>query len=307
MTDLLDATLFTIPPDAGFPIRTRRSWRTDVLTPRKGKENRAALANAPLRRIEYTARRLDDVQLAEFRALWLAAAERLRFLVPLWPDSAEPSAIPDTHTITVDTTNRDFEAGGYALLTLLSPRDDVAELVCELVTIDTLDDGSITTADDFDAAWLTYPIGAVRVIPIMRAWMDPPTQDQLTSVAQDIPLAFTEEFTGVAGLDPDVGAGVVATAATVALVLDETGDGHDAKRFYTWTAFVFNAEGQEIPGAPIVWAVTATGDLPVDDPAVHISYPQGGRQIRLAYTGSVNATFRVDATSGAATTFSLAT
>jgi hypothetical protein len=105
---LLDATLFPIQPNDAFPIRTRRAWRTDVLTTRLGKENRASIANAPIRRIEYTASRFGVLPVAQFRALWITAAERLRFLVPIWPRYADPSAFPDLHTITVDTTNRGF-------------------------------------------------------------------------------------------------------------------------------------------------------------------------------------------------------
>jgi hypothetical protein len=135
----------------------------------------------------------------------------------------------------------------------------------------------------------------------MRAWLAPPTSEQLTSDAQHVPLAFDEEVSGVAGLDPDVGASVTPVATTITLTVNETGSPNDAKRFVTWLATVFDAEGQPIPNAPLVWTVTATGTLPTSDPAFHQSTPDGGRQLHLAYTGDINATFSIVATSGAAT------
>lgn len=294
MSVLADATLFPIPPNAEFPVTLSRAWLTDVQRTQSGKEVRQAIRSRAARRLEYTASLYRVRRLEGFRNLWLAAAELLRFLVPLWPEYTIATAFPDSTTITADTTFRDFVDGEQALLW----RNQQDAETYELVTIATLTDGGITTEDPISGAWATYPAGSVRLIPVIGAWLVPPTKEQLMPTAADVPLVFDEELPGVAGIDPTVGDAVTPPGATISLEL-EGDSGYAGLRYFTLTALVKDTSGQPISEPNIVWTVVATGTMPVTDPGFRDSFPMNGQQCHVEYEGDADVSFLVTATYGA--------
>jgi hypothetical protein len=287
-----DATLFTLPPDGAFPITLAREWLTDVQRPAVGLEVRAAMRSVPIRRLAFTSTLLGADDLALFRRHWYGATERLRFLVPLWPESSIATAFPTTSTITVDTTNRAFVLGGLAVL--WQPADP--DVAFEVVTIATLASGSVGTAAPVVG---TFTPGVALLVPIMPAWLEPPTKEQLAVIAGRLPLAFTEELPGISGIDPTSGVGVSPTGATLVVTLEYVGSPWAGRRFFTYQARSFDASSQHIVDPVFTWTVTATGDLALSDPGVRLSFPLRRQQVHLEYNGDADATFHVHVVFGA--------
>jgi hypothetical protein len=196
-TTLAAATPFPIPPDGESTVTLSRAWLTNVQSTESGAEVRAGLRSVPRRTLTYTAL-FENAQLAgQFKALWANATERLRFLVPLWPRYAVPEAFPDTSTISGDFADRGFVAGdGMAMLWQ-------SETEFELLDVETVADDELTLSTPIAG---DFALGAVRVLPVMPAWLEPPTLAQLTVEAEQLPVTFTEELPGIVGIDPDVGA-----------------------------------------------------------------------------------------------------
>jgi hypothetical protein len=189
--------VFALPPDGNTPIKVARTWLTDIQRADDGTETRSATRDQPVRRMSFTTVFGNAMDAGQFRALWYAATQPLRFFVPLWREQSIPTAIAGT-TITVDTTLRRFVTGTNAAILWMLDGD---EIVYEVVDVESVDDGSLTTADPVATEFV---IGATFCYPLMIGWLDPPTADLRGYTADVMPVVFHEELPAIAGIDPDV-------------------------------------------------------------------------------------------------------
>lgn len=289
-TVLLDATLFPIAPDGGEPIRLARAWATAIGSGAARKEVRAAIRSVPVRRLEYTAKFVSAAECGEFRALWygtLGTTERLRYTVPVWPMASTPSAFSSSTEIATDTVGRGFAIGGRALLWN-------SETDSEVVDIDDVGDSSITTVDPIEGAFVP---GYTLVVPLMNAWLDPPTIDQRLQRAEQVPLVFREELPVVAGIDPDVGQATTPIAASIGLFQIKGSSPYAGQRFSDWEALVLDDAGQRIPNAPITWTVTSLGFVTLDPPT-RITFPHNRQQVHLEFISGAGPDFNILAETG---------
>jgi hypothetical protein len=287
---LAAATLFAIPPDGNVDPTITRSYKSDVIRARAGTEKRASLRSSPIRTLTYTALFVNQDEANDFRLAWLAAAERLRFLVPLWPEYAIPTAFPTTSTIAGDFTNRDFVQGQQVIV-----YQD--RLTFETATIETLA-GSLLTLSAPLAG--TYVPLAARVIPIVPMWLDPPGMTMLETAAESVALTFVEEVEGAAAIDSSAGLSASATCAN--LVVEQVysnGTGAVGLQFFGWVAHAYDVAGIEIPAASPVWTITP-GSLTTATPRFTVS--ADGREAGLQFNGpDVDQTFDLTVTVGSQT------
>lgn len=291
------ATVFPLEPNSLFDIVRTRSWLTDIQHTVGGHETRSAVRSDAVKRLECKITLASAADLAAFLQLWYTATERLRFLVPLWGEDSVAEGFPTTTRIDCDTTDRDFVAGGKAIVWL-------TPTVWEAVDIDAVAADHLTLTNPisstvFWSAYLANGIGAVMVAPLVSAWLAPPNREQLNPEAEHVGLTFDEELGGIAGVDD--GVGLPDTPAGVQLVLEaEEGSAELAGlRYHTVTARVIDATLLEIPNPKIDWDVVANGDLPVDDPSVHLSFPWNGKQCHMEFNAGADGTFLVTANYGA--------
>jgi hypothetical protein len=290
-TTLAAATPFPIPPDGESTVTLSRAWLTNVQTTESGAEVRAGLRSVPRRTLTYTAL-FENAQLAgQFKALWANAAERLRFLVPLWPRYAVPEAFPDTSTITGEFADRGFVAGdGMAMLWQ-------SETEFEMLDVETVADDELTLSTPIAA---TYALGAVRVLPVMRAWLEPPTLAQLTVEAEQLPVTFTEELPGIVGIDPDVGAPdtPVVDSLMARRIVESSPWGPRSRSAFASRRSTRRACRSR---SPLAWTLTPN----FDDDYIQ-TFPGDGTLLAVAFSGNAFAAISVTVESGAASlTFNL--
>jgi len=154
--------LWKTPHDWSSPVIERLEWKTDVLLAYGGSEQRVALRQTPRRSIEFgflsgdaTKRRVLEAQ------IWANGAQSWQ--LPIWTDAAPSTAaiISGATTIAVDTTYRDFIAGGQALLLT-----DNSSLV---VDIDSLTGSQLNLSAPVTGIW---PIETM-IIPVRPAHLEP--------------------------------------------------------------------------------------------------------------------------------------
>jgi hypothetical protein len=221
----------------------------------------------------------------QFRALWLSAAQPLRFVVPLWQRAATPTAIGPT-TIAGDFRGRGFITGPAAAFLWLSERE------FELVDVDTVSDDSIEL---LEAPVGEYAPGATLLVPALNAWLDPPVVDLLGPDSERVPLIFREEMRGVAGIDPTIGLAGVPLVSSVAVTQRARGSSWAGRKFVTFQATAIDEAGFVIPDIPITWNVATTAS-PADN--VRTLLPYDGRQLHIAYDAGTATYFHVYATAG---------
>jgi len=112
----IDLPAWTIRPNWKGGILERLSWLTDVLTSSYGVEQRRSLRLSPRRsfEVDFTC----DGNERTYLDLWLHRFGAQSFMLPLWHDKAtlsEAVAVGATD-IPIDTENREFEAGGLAII-----------------------------------------------------------------------------------------------------------------------------------------------------------------------------------------------
>lgn len=147
-------------PDGG--ILERLEWKTDVLPSFDGSEQRVKLRATPRRSFEWSLALTDrERQLAENL---LHARQAAGWAIPVWPDKSRlaVAVAPAAGTISVDTTTRDYEVGGLAVL-MTSPT------AFEVVEIAAVAAGSITTAAPVVGAWAA---GLTEIAPLRAAYFD---------------------------------------------------------------------------------------------------------------------------------------
>jgi hypothetical protein len=143
------------------PVLERLEWMTDVITAFDAKEQRIPLRLHPRRVFEFEVGLIDRERRIAENLLhnWQAQP----FDLPVWMDRQAlqaDAAIAETELL-VDTTTRDFQAGGKVLLC------DGTPLVFELSEIEAVADGMVTLAEPLAAAWPAgsevYPVRSARL------------------------------------------------------------------------------------------------------------------------------------------------
>jgi hypothetical protein len=286
------ATLFPFPPDGENDVILEEALATDIQPGDAGDEVRAATRSKGPRTLSYTALFGNAGELLLFRDRWQNAPQALRCIVPIWPEGSRVTAIAGA-VLTVDTTNRDFVQDEQALLyqaDALGPGIDLYELV----TIDVLDDGSVTLAD---AAIQPFVAGEVDLIPVMVAWVDPPHVDELAIDAERMPLTFREEFQDVAGIDPELdGADSAAVVVTAIEIYKIQGQEVGVPGFWLLRAVARDAAGVALPGVPIDWTMDPAEE---DDPSVRLAISPDTHFARFDWEGDPPFTVFVTASVGA--------
>ena len=287
MPVLADAAVFPLPPDGNTPIKVARSWLTDVQRADDGTETRVAVRDGPVRRMEFTAVFADSIDAGAFRALWYAAAQPLRFIVPLWRELSTPSAIAGA-VITTDTTNRRFFTGAKAAI--LWQLIDY-ELTYEVVDVDSFDDASITCVD---APTTEFTIGAVYCLPLMPAWLEPPTIEERGYV-EVVPLVFVEELPEIGGIDVTVDGEVtpVVSSMTLYLVGGNLSGGHTPIAGTILRAVTRDEDEQRVTDPALTWA------LDISDPALRLRVAPDRQSGRIDYDGGLSSGHTLTVTSGA--------
>lgn len=293
-TLLLDAAVFPLMPEGEAPERLTRAWKTIVATTESGKETRAALRSFPVRRYEFGVTLEDAEAMLRFRALWLATAQSntqpLRFVVPLWPRRVTVESIAGT------TVSGDFS---YRFTDEEIARDPRAllwedETHFELVRIAERSDSAVELVD---APEDEFGAGA-KLVPVMNAWLEPPTVDLATSDAERVPLVFTEEVVGLAGADPTVGIARSPEVVDVTVAALASGSAWTGRKFRTFEARPVDAAGIVLYGLPVEWSVTPLG---AGESNIRITEPYDGRQLHVAFDGGTGTYFNITATVGGLT------
>lgn len=287
MPALGDAAVFPFPPDGNTRTRVARILLTDIQTADDGTETRIVTRDAPTRRMSFTAVFGNATEAGAFRALWYAAPQALRFLVPLWREQAEPSEIAG-NVVTCDTTNRRFVVGARAAILW---QEQAGEIVYEVVDVDAVDDDALTLADDVET---DFAIGQVFCYPLMGAWLEPPTITE-RSYVDVVPLVFHEELPGIAGIDPAVEGLQTPTVASVSIWNVHGNNPYNpSQRIYVLRAV-------DADGMPIV-DPTATWTLSASDPGRVITPSLDGQSARLDVASEwLTGAFSIEATVGGVT------
>lgn len=155
-------TGWTQTPDwGGDGVTESLAWLTDVITPITGVEQRRQLRIAPRRTFDF------DVMLTAQARRYLEAAlfdwSSRNWALPIWPDgSLLATDLPQgVSSITVDTSYRDYVAGGLAMI--------IADAMhYEIVQVDSVLPGGLTLAHPTVTAWAR---GAARIYPVRTARM----------------------------------------------------------------------------------------------------------------------------------------
>ncbi len=292
IADLGAATLFPYAPDGAFAIPLEEEWLTDVQGSGAGTEVRQAVRSTGVRTLTFTGAFLVEAELLAFRNRWLNATAPLRFLVPVWTEFSMIAALAGA-VVTCDTTDRDFVAGGLAMLFYADPigTDDRYELA----TIDSFDATSVTLTAPPAGTFPAYADGPSAIVPVMTGWVDPPTVEELAISAERMELVFREELPRIAGIDPTIVEDATPVAATVELEQLEGVQPFQPVQM-TWRAIVKDAAGVEIPNAPLTWTIAP--DYPTD-PGVRFTVTPDEQEARLELAGAVS-NHTLTATSGSA-------
>ena len=158
--------LWTTPANWQTPIIERLEWRTDVLLAYDGSEQRIALRQTPRRYFEFGFLVPTLLERQKLEAA-ISANGSQSWDLPLWTDSTPcTSAISNgAVTVSLDTTSRDFVAGGKALL--LGANGNT--LIINISTLTT------TQLNLSSAVGGTWPI-ETSVVPLRTAYLEPSQQ-----------------------------------------------------------------------------------------------------------------------------------
>lgn len=291
-TTLAAAEVFPIAPDGGTVPVLARTFLTNVQPADAGNEVRASLRTVAQRRLEFTVVIANAAELGQFRARWVAAPEKLRFTVPVWPRQAIVTAFPTSTTASGGFAHRDLVVGEHTAILWRS------ESVWELVDLEEVTDTGVTFASPPSGS---YVAGAALLVPVMNAWLDPPTAEQLNADAERVALVFREELPGVAGIDPTAGGAETPVAASVVAERIFVSSPWGPNKSGAIRAIVKDAAGMTIPRAPITWDVTPP--LLHDEPTPYtITFPGNGSVLAAEWIGNAFTGISVTVTSGDAST-----
>lgn len=158
------------------PINEQVSFKTDVLQPLSGKEQRRGLRKIPRRRIEMSYYTMSAAERSYLENL-LYGWHKRPFLVPIWSDKTKLTSAITAGEITffLDTTCKDFDIGGFIYL-----GDDALE-------IESITDTSVTVSSP---ALNSYARGAT-VAPAKPCVMESSLRlDRITNHVDHINVAW---------------------------------------------------------------------------------------------------------------------
>lgn len=120
--------IFDYKPDWQTGITERLSWRTGIFESKNGTEQRQAKRDYPRRSLSYSLL-LTDSRAVAFENLLYGSPE-LELAIPAWTDFSELAEAADSGAgnIELDTQDRGFEAGGYALLYATPTRYEITQI-----------------------------------------------------------------------------------------------------------------------------------------------------------------------------------
>jgi hypothetical protein len=237
-------TAFLLPPDWTTGIEMSSAWLTDILPGENGAEMRISQRDAPAETIKYTARLLTAADVGGLAVL-LAQAPTGRVNMPRWPDASlltADVAIGGT-SIACDTTDRGFAVGDYALIWKRTSG------VFEVRTIaGVADDALDITGDAATLAWTGNT--DVEVLPIAPAILTLPMQrTYIGGVLADVQIDAEWEAAPLPTTGP-----TTSVAVTVVIVFDFfDNDYFNQGAYIVAHAEVLDADGIEIPEAPVTW------------------------------------------------------
>lgn len=176
--------VWPFPPNWSTPLVESLDWYTDVITAHYGDEQRIQLRSKPRRMFEYTATMMNasDSAIAS-NLLW--GWQNRNYALPLWVDLTVLSSTASIGTVTLsmDTTNRGFFAGGLLLL-LKGPLD------YEAVEIDSFTPTTITLAKPLERTWVqgtkVYPVNISQMpTNVPRRMLTDSKTEMMVSFAAD--------------------------------------------------------------------------------------------------------------------------
>lgn len=173
--------LWTLTPDWATPVRERLGFLTDVLPAWTGTEQRRILRIAPRRVFNFAT--LAQGQEKRYIENALFGWSALVWYIPIFPDGQRllgSVSIGDS-TVECDTVNRDFVAGGLAILI-----HDA--LTAEVLLVNTIASGALHLSAPASSAW---PVGS-RLYPLRSARLL--TYPKVTAESQEI-CSLSIEFT----------------------------------------------------------------------------------------------------------------
>lgn len=176
-----DLPIWTFSPNWSDTILERLEWLTDVMASNSRAEQRAAVRLTPRRVFEFKVNPVGRTR--SYLELWLHKLGAAECLLPLWHDRGRLSA-PIASGVTrvpVDTTYREFEEGGLALLL-------TDAFTWELLEIESLDDTGLDVASETLNAWGK----GVSVYPLRVMTLDAEvTSSALTTRVGEAKFTFT--------------------------------------------------------------------------------------------------------------------
>lgn len=175
--------VFTPQPQAGS-VALELTYLTEISRSDDGTEQRVMDRSKPLRRMTYSARRLDTFEAGWLRSLIYGGHNEL-LTVPYWPHATRliAAASPGSNVpLLLDTTDRDFRIGSYAILML-------DENTVEQITVGATSSTSVT-ASTLAGSWAADTI----VSPATRGrWTGNVIMDRLSPRAVESPVDFLME------------------------------------------------------------------------------------------------------------------
>jgi hypothetical protein len=153
--------VWTIRPNWRNGIIERLEWLTDTMGSTYGTEQRRALRLSPRRSFDMTFNPIDSAR--SYFDLWLHRFGSDEFMVPLFHDRGKltDSVLAGVDELPVDTTYREFVAGGMAVIIGDDP------FTTEIVEIDAVAADTLTLAAGIGAAWgkgtAIYPLRRSRL------------------------------------------------------------------------------------------------------------------------------------------------
>lgn len=154
--------VWTIRPNWRNGVLERLDWLTDVLGGTYGTEQRRALRLSPRRSFEMTFNPINEAR--SYFDLWLHRMGSEEFMVPLFHDRGTLTAAVTAgqDTIPVDTTYREFLAGGMAVIIGDDPFTfDVLEITA--VAVDELTVEAAGVAHGWPAGTAIFPLRRTRI------------------------------------------------------------------------------------------------------------------------------------------------
>jgi hypothetical protein len=244
--------VFPFTPEEDSKPQLSYEFLTDVMSSSENKEIRQALREIALRRYSYPILLQDAAAVADFRHAWYSPDRPLRYLSPLWNESALLTSISGD-LLTGDFAGRDFAIDGFVLVYSVAGLQEIG-------VVADLSDGLITLEDPLVG---TFTPGLTRVAPAMVGWLTPPVFEGKSAEANRVEISFIEELRGIAGLDDTLTEIIAAVPASLELFWIHGSQPY--RPVYTIAlAIVKDANGARIPNAIIEWSYV-DGDL-VDNP-----------------------------------------